>query len=509
MYKIEMNGITKKFGTLIANDNINLKVKDREIHAILGENGAGKSTLMSILFGLYQPDKGEIKIDGKKVIINNPNDANNYNIGMVHQHFKLVENFSVLENVILGVENVNKLNKIDYSSPRKEISRIVSEYKLNLNLDSKISDLTVGQQQRVEILKMLYRNSDILIFDEPTAVLTPQEIIELMKIMKNFTKEGKTIILITHKLNEIKEVADRTTVLRRGKQVGVLEVKNVSTQEMAELMVGRKINFNIDKNTIKKGNVVLEVKNLTLKKKNIDIVKKVSFSLREGEILGFAGIDGNGQTECVYGLTGISKISDGKVMLNSVDITNSSIRERYTLGMSHIPEDRQKYGVVLDFDLKSNLVLQEYYTSKFQNKQFLKFNEIKNYSDDLIEKFDIRSERGSNTFVRSMSGGNQQKAIVAREMSRKHNCLVAVQPTRGLDVGAIEYIHNRLLEERENKKGILLFSLELDEIFKLSDRILVMYEGEIVGEFNPTETSKEELGLYMSGAKKGNYNENI
>lgn len=509
MYKIEMNNITKKFGTLIANDNINLKVKDREIHAILGENGAGKSTLMSILFGLYQPDKGEIKIDGKKVIINNPNDANNYNIGMVHQHFKLVENFSVLENVILGVENVSKLNKIDYSSPRKEISKIVSEYKLNLNLDSKISDLTVGQQQRVEILKMLYRNSDILIFDEPTAVLTPQEIIELMKIMKNFTKEGKTIILITHKLNEIKEVADRTTVLRRGKQVGVLEVKNVSTQEMAELMVGRKINFNIDKNTTKKGSVVLEVKNLTLKKKNIDIVKKVSFSLKEGEILGVAGIDGNGQTECVYGLTGISKISDGKVMLNSVDITNSSIRERYNLGMSHIPEDRQKYGVVLDFDLKSNLVLQEYYTSKFQNKQFLKFNEIKSYSDDLIEKFDIRSERGSNTFVRSMSGGNQQKAIVAREMSRKHNCLVAVQPTRGLDVGAIEYIHKRLLEDRENKKGILLFSLELDEIFKLSDRILVMYEGEIVGEFNPTETSKEELGLYMSGAKKGNYNENI
>ena len=312
MYKIEMNDITKKFGTLIANDNINLKVKDREIHAILGENGAGKSTLMSILFGLYQPDKGEIKIDGKKVIINNPNDANNYNIGMVHQHFKLVENFSVLENVILGVENVSKLNKIDYSSPRKEISKIVSEYKLNLNLDSKISDLTVGQQQRVEILKMLYRNSDILIFDEPTAVLTPQEIIELMKIMKNFTKEGKTIILITHKLNEIKEVADRTTVLRRGKQVGVLDVKNVSTQEMAELMVGRKINFNIDKNTTKKGNVVLEVKNLTLKKKNIDIVKKVSFSLKEGEILGVAGIDGNGQTECVYGLTGISKISDGK-----------------------------------------------------------------------------------------------------------------------------------------------------------------------------------------------------
>jgi len=503
MYKIEMLGITKKFGSLVANNAINLQVKTQEIHAILGENGAGKSTLMSVLFGLYQPDEGEIKIDGQTVHINNPNDANRLNIGMVHQHFKLVETFSVIDNVILGVEETSKFNKVSYESARAKLTKLIENYHLNLNMDMLISDLTVGQQQRVEILKMLYRDSDILIFDEPTAVLTPQEIEELMQIMRNFVKEGKTIILITHKLNEIKSVADRTTILRRGKQVGVVNVKDVSTQEMADLMVGRNVSFDVNKENIKPGKSVLSVRNLTVKKQQQIVVKNVTFVVKEGEILGIAGIDGNGQTECVYALSGMMPVEDGTVLMYDEDITHASIRSRYETGLSHIPEDRQKYGMVLDFNLQSNLVIQEYYTDQYQEKSILKEDVILTHAEDLIEKFDIRSEQGATTITRSMSGGNQQKAIVAREMSKEHYCLIAVQPTRGLDVGAIEYIHEQLLKERELGKAVLLFSLELDEVLKLSDRILVMYEGEIVGEFDPKQTTQQELGLYMSGAKRG------
>lgn len=502
-YKIEMLNITKRFGSLTANDHVTLQVYPQEIHAILGENGAGKSTLMSILFGLYVPDEGEIKIDGSKVDIHNPNDANALNIGMVHQHFKLVETFSVLDNIILGVEDTGRLNRINYTDAKEKLIQLINNYHLNLDLDMYIKDLTVGQQQRVEILKMLYRDADILIFDEPTAVLTPQEIEELMKIMKNFVKEGKTIILITHKLNEIKAVADRVTILRRGQQVGVHDVSKVSTQDMADLMVGRNVSFEVDKKAVHVTEKVFEVKELTVLKGSQEVIKKLSFDVYKGEIVGIAGIDGNGQTECVYALTGMMPVKEGQIILNGEDITSASIRSRYEKGISHIPEDRQKYGVVLDFDLQSNLMIQEYYKTEFQKNGFLKQSVIKNHSDALIDQFDIRSEQGSTTIVRSMSGGNQQKAIVAREMSKTHDLLIAVQPTRGLDVGAIEYIHEQLLKARESHKGVLLFSLELDEIMKLSDRILVMYEGEIVGSFDPNKTNQQELGLYMSGAKRG------
>jgi general nucleoside transport system ATP-binding protein len=503
MYAIEMLHITKRFGSLVANDDITLQVSKNEIHAILGENGAGKSTLMSILFGLYQPDEGVIKMNGNQVKISNPNDANALNIGMVHQHFKLVETFSVLDNVILGVEQTSFLNKINYQDSIKKLEDIIKHNQLNLNIHTLIKDLTVGQQQRVEILKMLYRDADILIFDEPTAVLTPLEIDELMSIMKNFQKLGKTIILITHKLNEIKQVADKVTVLRRGKQVGVLNVFDVSTQEMANYMVGRKVSFEVNKHAFKPGKTLFEVNDLTMIQRGVKVIDHVSFKVREGEILGIAGIDGNGQTECVYGLTGILPIQRGSVLLNEIDISHQSIRTRYELGLSHIPEDRQKFGVILDFDLQSNFIVSEYYKEMYQKSGFLKKDVILSRSNRLIDAFDIRSEQGSTTIVRQMSGGNQQKAIVARELSREHNVLIAVQPTRGLDVGAIEYIHEQLLKERDEKKAILLFSLELDEIFKLSDRILVMYEGMIVGEFDPNTVDQEELGLYMSGAKKG------
>jgi general nucleoside transport system ATP-binding protein len=502
MYKIEMLGITKRFGTLVANDHVDLQVKPQEIHAILGENGAGKSTLMSILFGLYQPDEGEIKIDGQVVSIQNPNDANRLNIGMVHQHFKLVETFSVIDNIILGVEETGFLNKIKYDDATKKLEALIEKYHLNLNIHELIYNLTVGQQQRVEILKMLYRDADILIFDEPTAVLTPQEIHELMNIMKNFVKEGKTILLITHKLDEIKQVADRTTILRRGKMVGVVDVNSVSTQEMADLMVGRAVSFDVKKTPFQKGNVLLEVRKMTVKNHQQTVVHDVSFKVHEGEILGIAGIDGNGQSECVYALAGMMPMSSGDIVLQGQSIKSDSVKMRYLKGISHIPEDRQKYGVVLDFDLQSNLVIQNFDQVEFQSNNILKRDVILAHAETLIDQFDIRSEQGPTTIVRSMSGGNQQKAIVAREMSKAHEVLIAVQPTRGLDVGAIEYIHEQLLKEREEKKGIVLFSLELDEIMKLSDRILVMYEGEIVGEFDPKTVTQETLGLYMSGAKR-------
>lgn len=501
-YKIEMNHITKVFGSLVANDDVTLKVKPAEIHALLGENGAGKSTLMSILFGLYQAEDGDIIIDGEKVTILNPNDANDLGIGMVHQHFKLVDTFSVLDNIILGAEDT-KYGVISYEEARKKLENLIEKYHLKVELDALIKDITVGQQQRVEILKMLYRDSNILIFDEPTAVLTPQEIHDLMGIMRNFAKEGKTIILITHKLNEIKEVADRCTVLRRGKMIGTVNVNETSVEEMATMMVGRKVSFTIDKPEVNKGEVIFSVENLNLEGKGKKILSNINLTVSRGEIVGIAGIDGNGQTEFVQAITGLIPTHQGKVMLNGKDITKASIRKKYEIGMSHIPEDRQKHGVVLDFNLESNMVIQNYYQKEFQNKSFLKFKQIREYTNNLIEKFDIRSERGAETDLRSMSGGNQQKAILGREISRNHELLIAVQPTRGLDVGAIEFIHKQLIEERSRQKGILLVSLELDEILDLSDRILVMYEGEIVAELDPKKTNYDEIGLYMSGGKRG------
>lgn len=507
-YVIEMNHITKKFGDFFANDDITLKLKKKEIHALLGENGAGKSTLMSVLFGLYQPEEGNILLDGKEVKINNPNDANNLGIGMVHQHFKLVHNFTVLENIVLGRETIkNGFLKMDEA--RKKVMELSEKYKFKIDPDAYISDITVGMQQRVEILKMLYCDNEILIFDEPTAVLTPQEISELMKVMKQLVEEGKSIIFITHKLNEIKEVADRCSVLRKGKYIGTIDVASTSKEEMSEMMVGRKVNFVVEKKEQEAREAVLEIENMIMKsiRTGKNVVNDVSFSVRKGEIVCIAGIDGNGQSELVYGITGLMPIDSGKIILNKKEITHESIRQRCIDGMAHVPEDRHKYGLVLDYTLQENLILQTYYTPQFQKNGFLKFGVIKEYAKNLIQKFDIRSSQGEDSSARGMSGGNQQKAVIARELDRNPEIIIAVQPVRGLDVGAIEYIHKQLIAQRDAGKAVLLISLELDEVMNVSDRILVMYEGEIVADVKPNEVTVQELGLYMAGTKRGVNNE--
>lgn len=594
-YVIEMRHITKEFPGIIANDDITLQLKRGEIHALLGENGAGKSTLMSVLFGLYQPEKGEILKNGQVVKINNPNDATALGIGMVHQHFKLVECFSVLDNIILGAENT-KLGFIQKKKAKNKVLELSNRYGLNVDINAIVEDITVGMQQRVEILKMLYRDNEILIFDEPTAVLTPQEIDELMKIMKNLVAEGKSILFITHKLNEIMAVADRCSVLRKGKYIGTVDIKDTTKEELSEMMVGRQVKFEVDKDEAIPGDVVLDVDKLCVESKIHKklAVKDVSFQVHAGEIVCIAGIDGNGQTELVYGITGLEKLAPnvkeeveehvekpvwqklkevekqeraklfftqcgeqlkfffvelgkkiwkklkkfgetvtakavalwnklvllfnknkaqepdpnadvkGRITLCGQDITKAPIRKRSKTGMSHIPEDRHKYGLVLDYTLEQNMVLQRYWQEEFQKGGFIKFKAVEDYSEKLIEKYDVRSGQGGKTLVRSMSGGNQQKAIVARELDREHKLLIAVQPTRGLDVGAIEYIHSQIVKDRDAGAGVLLVSLELDEVMNLSDRILVMYEGEIVGELDPKKTTVQELGLYMAGAKRDN-----
>ena len=502
-YVIEMLHITKEFPGIIANDDITLQLKRGEIHALLGENGAGKSTLMSVLFGLYTPEKGVIKKDGKEVKVNNPNDATALGIGMVHQHFKLVEIFSVLDNIILGVEP-NKFGFLTKAEARKKVVALADKYNLKVDPDALIEDITVGMQQRVEILKMLYRDNEILIFDEPTAVLTPQEIDELMKIMKDLAAEGKSILFITHKLNEIMEVADRCTILRKGKYIGTVDIANTTKEELSSMMVGRAVKFAVDKEPAKPGKEVLKIENMSVKSKvhSKDAVHDVSLSVRAGEIVCIAGIDGNGQSEFVSGLTGLEPLSSGTITLDGEDLTKKSIRFRNTHGMSHIPEDRHKHGLVLDYSLEENMIFQRYFEPEFSNKGFLKKSVMREYSDRLTKAFDVRSGEGAKTIVRSMSGGNQQKAIIAREMDRDHKLLIACQPTRGLDVGAIEYIHKEIVKERDAGSAILLVSLELDEVMNLSDRILVMYEGEIVGELDPKTTTLQEMGLYMSGAKR-------
>ena len=502
-YAIEMLHITKRFPGIVANDDITLQLKKGEIHALLGENGAGKSTLMSVLFGLYQAEEGVIKKDGKEVKINDPNDANALGIGMVHQHFKLVQCFPVLDNIILGVEDT-KNGILQKQEARKKVMDLSERYGLQIDPDAKISDITVGMQQRTEILKMLYRDNEILIFDEPTAVLTPQEIEELMQIMKHLASEGKSILFISHKLNEIMEVADRVTVLRKGKCIGTVNVNETSEAELSRMMVGRDVQLVVDKDEAHPAQTVLQVENLTMssKRHSNNAVKNVSFDVKAGEIVCIAGLEGNGQTELVYGITGLEPVTSGKITLSGEDITNQSIRQR-SAKMSHIPEDRHKHGLVLDYPLDYNIVLQRYWQSQFVNKAgILKKDEIRKYANALIDKFDVRSGQGASTVARSMSGGNQQKAIIARELDKDHDLLVAVQPTRGLDVGAIEFIHKQLIADRDNGKAILLISLELEEVMNLSDRILVMYEGEIVGELDPKRTTVEELGLYMAGAKR-------
>lgn len=502
-YAVEMLNITKRFPGIIANDNITLQLKKGEIHALLGENGAGKSTLMSVLFGLYQPEEGEIHKDGKKVDIKNPNDANALGIGMVHQHFKLVECFSVLDNIILGAEPVQG-GFLKKEEARKKVMELSERYHLQIDPDAIVENITVGMQQRTEILKMLYRDNEILIFDEPTAVLTVQEIDELMQIMKGLAREGKSILFISHKLNEIMEVSDRCTVLRKGKYVGTVETKDTTPEKLSAMMVGRNVSFKVEKEPAKPGAVVLDVKNMTVAGQNKkDAAQDMSFQVRKGEIVCVTGIDGNGQTELVYGLTGLEPLKSGQIQMNGKDITKASVRQRSTMGMSHIPEDRHKHGLVLDYSLEDNMVLQKYFKPQFTNKfGLLKRKEIREYSDRLIEEYDIRSGQGSSTIVRSMSGGNQQKAIIAREIDKDPDLLIAVQPTRGVDIGAIEFIHKQLIEQRDAGKAVLLVSLELDEVMDVPDRILVMYEGRLVGEFKPDEVTVEELGLYMTGAKK-------
>ena len=502
-YIIEMLNITKDFPGIRANDNITLQLRKGEIHALLGENGAGKSTLMSILFGLYQPTSGVIKKNGQEVKINTPNDANDLNIGMVHQHFKLVECFSVLDNIILGVEPTRGLF-LEKKKAREKVLELSNKYGLKVDPDALVSDITVGMQQRTEILKMLYRDNEVLIFDEPTAVLTPQEIEELMKIMKSLAKEGKSILFITHKLNEIMEVADRCTIIRKGKYIGTVDIKDTTKEELSRMMVGRNVSFSVDKKPSTPGETVLKVEHMTVPSKSHsnNAVKDVSFNVRRGEIVCIAGIDGNGQSEFVQGLTGLENITGGTITFCGKDITHASIRDRSTAGMSHIPEDRHKHGLVLDYSLEQNMVLQRYWAPEFQNHGFIKSKAVRDHAVRLIEQYDVRSGQGPVTITRSMSGGNQQKAIIAREIDKAPELLVAVQPTRGLDVGAIEYIHKQLVAQRDSGKAVLLVSLELDEVMDVSDRILVMYEGELVGQLDPKKVTVEELGLYMAGAKR-------
>ena len=502
-YAIEMLNITKSFSGKKANDNITLQLRKGEIHALLGENGAGKSTLMSVLFGLYQADSGVIKKNGEVVSIKGPRDANFYKIGMVHQHFKLVEVFTVFENIILGSETT-KFGFIQKQEAKQKIKELSEEYGLSVDLDALIENTTVGMQQRVEILKMLYRENDILIFDEPTAVLTPQEIEDLLKIMKNLTERGKSIIFITHKINEILAVADRCTVLRKGQYIGTVDVKTTTKSELSEMMVGRKVEFVVDKKPCDLKDTVLKVENLTVgsSKKGKNSVNNVSFEVKGGEIVCIAGIDGNGQSELAYAIAGLEKVKSGSIIFDDKDVTTASIKQRNAIGLGHIPEDRHKFGLVLDFTLENNLVLKKFNDERFQKFGFIKTNEIRDFSNQLIDDFDIRSPLGATTIARTMSGGNQQKAIIAREIDLDPKLLIAVQPTRGLDVGAIEYIHKQIVNQRDLGKAVLLISLELDDVMNLRDRILVMYEGEIVGELDPKTTTVNELGLYMAGAKR-------
>ncbi len=496
-YIIEMKNIRKSFPGILANDGITLQVKKGEIHAILGENGAGKSTLMSILFGLYHADEGEIFVKGKKVKINNPNDANDLGIGMVHQHFKLVHNFTVTENIILGKEGRFILNK---KSAEKKIKELSDKYGLSISPDAIIGDITVGTQQRVEILKMLYRDADILIFDEPTAVLTPQEISELMKIMHNLAAEGKAIILITHKLQEILDSADRCTIIRRGKLIDVVDVASTTKNELASKMVGRPVDFKVPKAPCNPGKPVLEIKNLNVsKEKKLPAVSNFSLDVRAGEIVGIAGVDGNGQSELVYALSGLISSDSGTVIFDGKDITNYSIRKRAEAGLGHVPEDRQKHGLVLQYSIAENMVIKSYYTKEFQKHGFLNKEKIDSFAKKITEQFDVRSGQGIESKAGTLSGGNQQKAILGREITLEPKLLIAVNPTRGLDVGAIESIHKSLVKCRDSGQAVLLISFELDEIFNLSDRIAVMHRGALSGIVEPEKTTAEEVGLMMAG----------
>ncbi len=500
---VEMKKITKKFGNFIANNSIDLTVHKGEVHALLGENGAGKSTLMNILYGLYSATSGEIWINEKLCKINSPNDAIENGIGMVHQHFMLVKPFTVTQNIVLGMEPKTAWRTINMKKAEADVKRISEKYGLIVDPKAKIQDISVGMEQRVEILKALYRGAETLILDEPTAVLTPQEIKELMQILRNLTQEGKTIILISHKLKEIKEAADYCTIIRRGKKIDTVKVADVTQSDLASKMVGREVNFKVDKKEKAPGNVSLEIKDLVVEdNRGIKAVNGLSLSLRKGEILGIAGIDGNGQSELVEALTGLRSVESGKILMNNKDITGKTPLQIFEHKISSIPEDRQKHGLVLDFNVAENLVLEKHDKSPFAEKGILQHEEIINHANELIEKFDIRPVGCWHKSARSLSGGNQQKVIIAREVTNDPEVLIAVQPTRGLDVGAIEYVHKALVKQRNENKAVLLVSLELDEVMNVSDRIAVIYEGKIVDVIPAKGADMNEIGLMMAGGKK-------
>jgi len=500
---IQMIDVTKRFGDFVANDKVNLELKKGEIHALLGENGAGKSTLMNILSGLLEPSEGEVHVKGKLENIDSPSKAANLGIGMVHQHFMLVDAFTVTENIILGNEVTKGIN-LDLKTAKKKILELSERYGLSVEPDALIRDISVGQQQRVEILKTLYRGADILIFDEPTAVLTPAEISELMQIMKNLIKEGKSIILITHKLDEIRAVADRITVIRRGKSIDTVELGDKTNQELAELMVGRSVSFITEKAPAQPKDIVLEIKDLNIKESRGSLkVKGLSLDVRAGEIVGVAGIDGNGQTELVKAITGLTKVDSGSIKLRNKDITNQRPRKITEQSVGHVPEDRHRDGLVLEMTVAENIALQTYYKPPMSKYGFLDYNQINSHARKLMEEFDVRGA-GEWVSAASLSGGNQQKAIIAREIDRNPDLLIVSQPTRGLDVGAIEYIHKRLIQARDEGKAVLVISFELDEILNVSDRIAVIHDGQIQGIVSPETTTKQELGILMVG---GNINE--
>lgn len=500
-YVIEMLGIRKEFGSFVANDNITLQLKKGEIHALLGENGAGKSTLMNVLFGLYQPEAGEIKVKGKTVKITDPNVANELGIGMVHQHFMLVENFTVTENIILGNE-LTKAGIVNIKDAAKKIQKLSEMYGLDVDPNAKIEDISVGMQQRVEILKTLYRGADILIFDEPTASLTPQEINELIQIMKRLIQEGKSIILITHKLKEIMDVSDRVTVIRKGEGIGTVVTAETNPNELASLMVGRQVEFKTVKSEAHPTDDTLVIKDLVVADyRGIDKVKGLNLTVRKGEILGIAGIDGNGQSELIEAITGLRKSKSGSISINGTNLTNKKPRKITESGVGHIPQDRHKHGLVLDFSIGHNIALQTYYQDPISKNGIMNYSKVSELAQKIINDFDVRTQ-GEHTPARALSGGNQQKAIIGREVIRDPELLIAALPTRGLDVGAIEFIHQRLIEQRDKGKAVLLLSFELDEVMNVSDRIAVIYDGQIVDTLLPKETSEQELGLLMAGQKK-------
>ncbi|WJY28680.1 MULTISPECIES: ABC transporter ATP-binding protein [Sporosarcina] len=500
-YVIEMLNIDKKFGNFYANKNITLQLEKGEIHALLGENGAGKSTLMNVLFGLYQPDGGQIKVNGKAVNITDPNVANDLGIGMVHQHFMLVENLTVTENIILGSEPT-KGGRINIKDSAKKVAEISKLYGLNVDPSAKIEDISVGMQQRVEILKTLYRGAEILIFDEPTASLTPQEIDELIRIMHKLIEEGKSIILITHKLQEIMSVSDRVTVIRKGEGIGTVITEETNPEELATLMVGRQVTFKTEKKPAVPTEEILSIQDLIVADyRNVNKVKNLNLSVRRGEIVGLAGIDGNGQSELIEAITGLRKVKSGKIILGGKDITNRKPRTITETGLGHIPQDRHKHGLVLDFSVGYNAALQSYYQKPFSSNGLMNYKAVADHANKIIADYDVRTQ-GEHELARALSGGNQQKLIIGREVERNPDFLIAALPTRGLDVGAIEFIHRRLIEQRDQGKAVLLISFELDEVMNVSDKIAVIYDGAIVDTVTPAETTEQELGLFMAGHDK-------